>query len=370
MSAVSFDEWLAAWLDEVDEGLSVHAGVVLAYGARNVSHLDTFDASDIKALADNFRAAGVAPLQCKWILKRLTERVAAAKAAAKAARKSTSGNTRKQPGSRPTEAPHSRHQARRPAADGEGGENEEEDEEEGGEEDDEYELSEVEEEAPEAGGKRRRAPNVTTRPRKRQGQKRGAASSAAAASGRGTIPEMFEKSEAPSNRHGLGGQASAGAAERGSARPFAGLGARDKGCVCVIVCERAPEQYDVCQCCADAVEQCKGPAQCARALSQIVDGAAVALRTPSEIVKIGATTRCVATRLNCLPRASTACLPRASTVCLPRTSHRWSHRPFRYNLARLKQYLVGTAFDPSGSPKAHLLCLMPKLGVDRGLLTS
>ena len=161
MSAVSFDEWLAAWLDEVDEGLSVHAGVVLAYGARNVSHLDTFDASDIKALADNFRAAGVAPLQCKWILKRLTERVAAAKAAAKAARKSTSGNTRKQPESRPTETPHSRHQARRPAADGEGGENEEEDEEEGGEEDDEYELSEVEEEAPEAGGKRRRAPLKT-----------------------------------------------------------------------------------------------------------------------------------------------------------------------------------------------------------------
>ena len=220
MSAVSFDEWLAAWLDEVDEGLSVHAGVVLAYGARNVSHLDTFDASDIKALADNFRAAGVAPLQCKWILKRLTERVAAAKAAAKAARKSTSGNTRKQPESRPTETPHSRHQARRPAADGEGGENEEEDEEEGGEEDDEYELSEVEEEAPEAGGKRRRAPNVTTRPHKRQGQKRGAASSAAAASGRGTIPEMFEKSGAPSNWHGLGGQASAGAAERGSARPL------------------------------------------------------------------------------------------------------------------------------------------------------
>ena len=86
MSSVPFEEWLAAWLDEVDEGLGVHAGVVLAYGARSVSHLDTFDAGDIKTAADNFRAAGVAPLQCKWIMKSLTDRVAAAKAAAKSTR--------------------------------------------------------------------------------------------------------------------------------------------------------------------------------------------------------------------------------------------------------------------------------------------
>ena len=68
-------------LDEVDEGLGVHAGVVLAYGARSVSHLDTFDAGDIKTAADNFRAAGVAPLQCKWIMKSLTDRVAAGREA-------------------------------------------------------------------------------------------------------------------------------------------------------------------------------------------------------------------------------------------------------------------------------------------------
>ena len=68
-------------LDEVDEGLGVHAGVVLAYGARSVSHLDTFDAGDIKTAADNFRAAGVAPLQCKWIMTSLTDRVAAGREA-------------------------------------------------------------------------------------------------------------------------------------------------------------------------------------------------------------------------------------------------------------------------------------------------
>lgn len=42
-----FDEWLAAWLDGVDNGLGVHAGVVLRYGARDVSHLDAFDAGNI-----------------------------------------------------------------------------------------------------------------------------------------------------------------------------------------------------------------------------------------------------------------------------------------------------------------------------------
>ena len=84
--------------------------------------------------------------------------------------------------------------------------------------------------------------------------------------------------------------------------------------------------------CADAKVQCKGPPRCARAHPLIVEGAAVALCTPSEIVKMGMTTK--------------------------------------YNLARLKQYLVGAAFDPSGSPKAHLLCLMPKLGVGRDFLTS
>ena len=57
---------------------------------------------------------------------------------------------------------------------------------------------------------------------------------------------MFGKRGVPSNRHGLGGQTSTGAAERGTARPFASLGARVKGCVCVIVCERPPEKYDVC----------------------------------------------------------------------------------------------------------------------------
>ena len=77
--SVPFDEWLAAWLDGVDNGLGVHAGVVLRYGAREVSHLDAFDAGDIKTLGDDFRAAGVAPLQCKWVSQNSHKRVAAAK---------------------------------------------------------------------------------------------------------------------------------------------------------------------------------------------------------------------------------------------------------------------------------------------------
>ena len=80
--SVPFVEWLAAWLDGVDTGLGVHAGVVLRYGAREVSHLDAFDAGDIQTLGDDFRAAGVAPLQCKWISQHIHQRVAAAQAAA------------------------------------------------------------------------------------------------------------------------------------------------------------------------------------------------------------------------------------------------------------------------------------------------
>ena len=58
----------------------------MAYSARNVCITPrTFDAGDNKTLADNFRAAGVAPLQCKWIMKSLTERVAASQAGSAAA---------------------------------------------------------------------------------------------------------------------------------------------------------------------------------------------------------------------------------------------------------------------------------------------
>ena len=213
MSAVSFSDWLAAWLDEVDAGLGAHAGVVTAYGARAIAHLDAFDADDINALTKNFGAAGVAPLQCKWIEKKLRARVADAKAAAKA---SNGGKKAAQPASRPTEAAQHKHaRQREEESDSEEEEQEDDEDESGGEEED---GEESDDEEPIV--KRRRAANVTARPRKWNGKADAASSAAAAAAGRGTIPGMFEKSGASSNWHGRGGQASAAAAERGTARPF------------------------------------------------------------------------------------------------------------------------------------------------------
>ena len=217
---MSFRDWVAEFLDTVDPGLSKHAHVIEAYGASCMDHIAKFEEQDIAALGISFAADGMKPLQVKWVKQAFTSRHARHKAAFDGMKRSAAKRAAKA-------AAHPQ-----PAPDDSSGE--EDGEEDGEESDEEYVNGEGgDEAAPDA---RRRLPSVVHRPRSYAGKAKAASSAKSAASGRGKITSMFNVSPSMGNRHGLGGQASAEAAEGGRARPFAGLGARGKGAFCTLRC--------------------------------------------------------------------------------------------------------------------------------------
>ena len=125
------------------------------------------------------------------------------------------------------------------------------------------------------GGGGSRSVQQTQRPRARKSAAAQQQRGEAAANGKAPVPNMFDRSSAPSgNRHGLGGQASAASAAAGRANPFAnsGIGGRGQGDFCKKPCGDG----DKCQCAAGAVEQCTGDATCAQNLVAFKDGAVVA----------------------------------------------------------------------------------------------
>ena len=96
--------------------------------------------------------------------------------------------------------------------------------------------------------------------------------------------------------------------------------------MCVNPCKK---EWAQCICLADAVypEVCTGSNECAGRLTQLSEGArAHAARPPSEVVKRAGTSGAL-------------------------------------NMARLKVYLLNSAFDLHGSPSVHLACLQAHLAL-------
>ena len=298
----------------------MHAWAIEGYGAANVGLLGALDDEDIKEIGVMLRYdGGPPPLQIKFITKALASEVAeeAQRAAERDKRRTPKTDfTRGRVAGSSDEAADS---------------NDDESAASGG-----LDGSESDDEEP--ARSTGRAPGAaastkTTRPHSRHGKKIASKAAAGAAAGKQAIPNLFGRSACKKNKHGLGGQAKAKAAVNGRARPFAGLGRRQKGHACVNPCG---EMAGACSCPADAEYPacCTGAHECARQLAQIVEGARVAgTRTPSEIVK----------------RSGTAS---------------------KYNYGRMRVYLLEHAFDGQGNVLVHLSCLTAKLSVSHNFTTS
>ena len=303
---------IADWLNEVHDGLGVHAHILEGYGVAVIALMGVLDDEDISAIADALRTAegGPAPLQIKLIQKALAAEVkrhadASASASRTPATDPVQRTMRFELGS--------------------------------GSEDDECfnESAEDESEAESSGDESMPKRNTgkaagaaasasTQRSRSRKGRKAAGIKVAAAAAGKAPIPHLFSRSSSKQNWHGWGGQAKAASAAGGRARPFGGLARRSKGQCCVNPCGQ-----DLCMCTAGAETQdaCMGDMSCARLLQPIADGARVAAtRTPLEIAKRGGTLG-------------------------------------EYNYARLKVNLLQSAFTAQGNAVVHLACLRAKLSV-------
>ena len=289
---------IAGWLDGVGANLGEHAAVIESYGATTVADLGTLDDEDIDAIVTKLRGTveppALPPLQIKWIAKALRGEIKKAAAAAL------------------------RTPVAMPPASGAAGSGDEQCD----SADDDAEDSDSEGSGDGAVSARRvntgqygrnkaagaAASTSTARAPARKGKAAARTSAAAASAGRTQIPSLFARSSSKSNWHGLGGQASTASAAAGRARPFGGITARGNGEPCVNPCEQKDGE---CTCPAEAEYPncCAGPQKCARQLEQLVEGARKAAeRTPSEIVKRGGTAS-------------------------------------KYNLARLKVYLLDHAFD-------------------------
>lgn len=69
---------IAAWLQDVGDGLGAHTHILETYGAVTVTALGTLNKDDINAIADMLRSDGkAAPLHIKWITKALASEVVA-----------------------------------------------------------------------------------------------------------------------------------------------------------------------------------------------------------------------------------------------------------------------------------------------------
>ena len=213
---------IAAWLEAVGDGLGAHAHIIEGYGAADVALLSALDEEDINEIIDLLRRSPGAPppLQVKLISKALASEV---KRHAKRAAKHDRVHT---PATDPIPNRGNGSASKGTAAsDSDSGLEEKESTSE------EEEMVDSDNDQPANTGKSpgAAASNSTARPRKRAGKQRAKKSAGATVAGHATINQLFGRSASKNNRHGLGGQARAAAAEAGHARPFRGLAQRAKG---------------------------------------------------------------------------------------------------------------------------------------------
>jgi len=261
----------SSWLGLVHPSLEGYSAVFEDYGADSVEALGrSLDDEDITELGVRFERAGVKPMQVKAIRKALEKAVAAVSVANESEILYETPNT-----AVPLPASSGAARKQRAALDSES---------DAAFDDDLYGEEEEEEEEAESSQRKRRAraSNVSARPFMRQGTRCVEAATTTQEQGRASLHRVFEKRSAD-DRYGLGSQAAATSAEAGHARSLNVLGPRGKGVRCIQICKsHEGDTVARCHCPADAAERCLGSDLCARRMSSIIEGAIVALRTPSE----------------------------------------------------------------------------------------
>ena len=242
---------LERWLEDVKEGLGMHAGVSIAYGATSYEDMASLDERDIAALGVSFaNQAGVAPLQVRRLVDKIPCMIGEARGdletpitrqpastSAGASRPTAHGAARQKTWQRAFEED-DEEQASDEDEDGEDGESGDGADSNDGEFDAASSALEDEMES-----ERLAQVRITKRARSRTGDIR-QQYGAAAAKGMAKVPSMLGKSSAPSgNKHGMGGQASADSATAGRVSPFRsspfsspGFGWRGAGDYCTLCC--------------------------------------------------------------------------------------------------------------------------------------
>ena len=264
----------SSWLGLVHPSLEGYSAVFEDYGADSVEALGrSLDDEDITELGVRFERAGVKPMQVKAIRKALEKAVAAVSVANESEILYETPNTAVP---LPASSGAARKQRAVEALDSEP---------DAASDDDLYEEEEEEEE--EAGssqGKGRARASVSARPFVRHGTRCVEAATTTQEQGRASLHRVFEKSSAD-DRYGLGGRAASTSAEAGRARSLNVLGPRGVGVRCIQICKSLEgDTVARCHCPDDAAERCLGSDLCARRMSSIIEGAVVALRTPSETI--------------------------------------------------------------------------------------
>ena len=264
----------SSWLAHVHPSLEGYSAVFDDYGADSVEALGrSLDDEDITELGVRFERAGVKPMQVKAIRKALEKAVAAVSVANESEILYETPNT-----AVPLPASSGAARKQRAAA---------LDSESDAAFDDDLDGEEEEEEEEAESSQRKgraRASNVSARPFVRQGTRCVEAATTTQEQGRASLHRVFEKRSAD-DRYGLGSQAAATSAEAGHARSLNVLGPRGVGVRCIQICKSLEgDTVARCHCPDDAAERCLGSDLCARRMSSIIEGAVVALRTPSETI--------------------------------------------------------------------------------------
>ena len=341
----------AQWLESIvgqGNGVGVHAHLLTTYRLRREENFLLLGAEDVEAMRAQFLAAGMPHLYVNAICRAMHKKrqpgdtiLGPTQVTLSTLGTDSSDTVLKTPS---TTEKRKRHlsvlQADDSRGNGAGKEDsvitdveEDDDEEDMESEDDEDYVNDgdEEDEEPAVVAKKRRKP-TTRRARARKGQAARDKAATSEAEGRAHLKSMYGRSSSSTNWYGLGGRSSVDAAASGRAAPFVPLLKRDPLSFCSVVCGPAtgmtvPSMINgrTCVCPPDAAQKCCGDATCAVQLSKIVAGAVVALRTPQEKINTGINTK--------------------------------------YNLARLRSYLLQHAFGPTGNYLVHMFCLRAMFNV-------